>query len=250
MKESDKRIGFDRTIHLEWLATTAELAMHNYSPQEINQKLDTILMEQIKGKEARRKTRTVLLAIWVKIKKEFIGFRADAFELLQSASIDKHLAIHWGMSMAIHPFFGHVAKTIGRLINIQEMLSAAEVQRRIREVYGERQTVSRAVQRLLRTFVQWGVLNDMPDKGIYSSGVKINITDKHLISWLIEASLYANENTSGMINNILKSPIFFPFIIKNNKLGRDLTSKRLEIIRHGMDEDLIVKRNSQLWNST
>ena len=237
-----KIVGFDRTLKLEWIDKAAELAMQGYSPDEINQRLEEFLLDQIKGNQARRKTRTVLLAIWAKTRKELLPFRADAFELLNSVDVDNRIAIHWGMSMAVHPFFGHVAGIIGRLLNLQGTASNTEVQRRVRETYGERQTVSRAVQRLLRTFVFWNVLADTSKQSVYAPCPKIGINESRLIRWLTEAFLYATESSSGALNGILGSPIFFPFSLDKTS-SRDLSlSGRLEIVRHGLDEDLVMLR--------
>jgi len=46
---------------------------------------------------------------------------------------------------------------------------AAQAQRRIKEQLGEREAVSRAARRVLRCFVDWGVLQDTSEKGVYQS---------------------------------------------------------------------------------
>lgn len=47
-------------------------------------------------------------------------------------------------------------------------VAAAHVQRRVHEQYGERETVSRAARRVLRSFLDWGVLQETESKGIYT----------------------------------------------------------------------------------
>jgi hypothetical protein len=44
------------------------------------------------------------------------------------------------------------------------------VQRRVREQYGERETVSRRVHYVLRSFVDWGGLKETAEKGVYENG--------------------------------------------------------------------------------
>lgn len=239
----ESKVGFDRTLKLEWLDITADLTMQGYSAQEINQKLDEFLMDQIKGKDARRKTRTVLLATWVKTCKELLPFRSDAFNLLDYIPKEYHIVIHWGMSMATYPFFGHMATNIGRLINLQGTVSSVELQRRVKEVYGERQTVSRAVQRLLRTFIDWEVLNDTGKSGIYAPSNKIFIVDKNLVSWLVEGFLYYNRNSAKSWNEIVKNPVFFPFDLSSFTLKEMQFSNRIDIIRQGLDEELLFLHN-------
>ena len=77
------------------------------------------------------------------------------------------MLVHWCMCMAVYPFFGTVAEATGRLLHLQGTAAAAQVQRRVREQLGERETVSRAARRILRALVDWGVLVETVNKGIY-----------------------------------------------------------------------------------
>ena len=240
MSKPLKKIGFDRTVELPWMKMTAELAALKFNPQEINKKLDDMLSDKIKGKESRRKTRTVLLSVWVKTKKELHPLRSEAFELLRSLHSKYHFAVHWGMSMTTQPFFGDVATIIGRLVNLQGSVSEAEVQRRVKEIYGERQTVPRAVQRLLRTFMNWGALNK-PRPGIYETTSPIYIANKKLITWIMQAPLY-NSDSSQTINGILKNPVFFPFHFKNITSADLRKCSRLDIVAQALDEELVMLR--------
>ena len=72
--------------------------------------------------------------------------------------------------MAVYPFWSGVATQVGRLLRLQGSAAAAHVQRRVREQYGERETVSRAARRVLRSYLDWGVLQETGKKGIYSAG--------------------------------------------------------------------------------
>ena len=69
------------------------------------------------------------------------------------------------MALAAYPFWGAVAAQTGRLLRLQGTVAAAQVQRRIKEGYGERDTVSRAARRVLRSFIDWRVLTDTATKG-------------------------------------------------------------------------------------
>lgn len=240
-----KKIGFDRTVEIQWLQKTAEMSCQNISATEINQRLDDLLLDQIKGKDARRKTRTVLMAVWAKTKKELHPLRADAFELLRSLKPQERLAIHWGMCMAVHPFFGDVATVTGRLIRLQGNASGSEIQRRIQELYGERGTIPRVVQRLICTLQKWGVLT--PAKaGIYEPANSIHICEKRTIVWLIEAFLCTYDNAPKTIQGILKHPVFFPFEFQTvTPLDLRLNS-RLDVIQQALDEELVMLRRNEL----
>ena len=79
------------------------------------------------------------------------------------------------------------------------------------ERYGERETVSRRVRYVLRSYVDWGVLNESEANGVYDAGLSLAIDDPRLIGWLIEASLQATINRSGPLRELIASPRLFPF---------------------------------------
>src|SRR5207245_7329917 len=65
------------------------------------------------------------------------------------------------------PFFTMVAESTGRLIRLQGTVVQEQVLRRIRDQIGERETVTRAAQRVLRSFADWAVLDYVEEPGIY-----------------------------------------------------------------------------------
>jgi hypothetical protein len=145
------------------------------------------------------------------------------------------------MTMSVYPFWGAVAAQTGRLLNLQGTLSASQVQRRIREQYGKHKTVSRRVHYFLRSFLDWGVLKETQDKGIYDQGNKYIINEPRLIAWKVEASLLARPNGSADIKDLLDSTSIFPFHLAHIS-AEYLVSllPRLEILRHGLDDNLVT----------
>jgi len=160
-----KQIGLDRIIRLEWLERTAYLFLEGNKITTIKQ----ILMEDLRGafrsnntkpRNSLDKTVTILTKIWVNPPDNLIEFHRQGLTLLSTLPQEEHIAIHWGMTMAVYPFWGTVASHVGRLLNLQGTVSVNQIQRRVREQYGERATVSRAAQRVLRSIVNWKVLKE------------------------------------------------------------------------------------------
>ena len=100
------------------------------------------------------------------------------------------MLVHWCMCMAVYPFFGTVADAVGRLLRLQGTAGAAQVQRRLRERFGERETVARAARRILRAYIDWGVLVETDEKGLYRRAAKRVIGDASLAVWAIRAVLF------------------------------------------------------------
>ena len=108
------------------------------------------------------------------------------------------MLVHWCMCMTVYPFFGTVADAVGRLLRLQGTAGAAQVQRRLRERFGERETVARAARRILRAYIDWGVLVEAGEKGLYRSAAKRVVDDAPLAVWTIMAVLLAADVNSAI----------------------------------------------------
>jgi hypothetical protein len=96
---------------------------------------------------------------------------------------------------------------------------------------------------VLTSFRDWGVLNDGALKGIYAQGLCIEIKDPTVVSWLIEASLHARSNGSAALKDLLENPALFPFRIERvSTEGILAISPRIEIVRQGLDEQMVMLR--------
>jgi len=238
-----KQIGFSQRIRLEWLQYTVNLVLAGNGNGAVNSSLQELLQDKVSvGGKAVRGTRekviTILMKIWLNVPCELEALRDDGLELLRDLHRKNQTAVHWGMAMAAYPFWGAVAGQTGRLLRLQESVAAG-----LREQYGERETVSRAARRVISSFVDWGVLTGTKEKGIYSQGDTYSIDDPKLISWLIEASLYARSNGSAAIKDLLDSPSLFPFRLMHLPAEHLVfRSPRLDLLRHGLDDDLVMLR--------
>ena len=126
-------------------------------------------------------------------------------------------------------------------------MAAAHIQRRIREQYGERETVTRATRRVIRSYLDWGVLQPKAIKGIYRANPSIAIDSLQLISWLIEASLHARTSGSAPLKGLINSPSLFPFRLKLTRVESLLgTTNNLNFLRHSLDEDLVMLQKTGL----
>lgn len=242
------QIGFNQRVRLEWLEQTANLVLAGNGKAAINEALQELLKDKVSvGGQAKRGNRekiiTILLKTWLTVPRELESLRVEGLELLKCVPRCDHLPIHWGMIMAVYPFWSGVATQTGRLLRLQGSAAAAHLQRRVREQYGERETVSRAARRVLRSFLDWGVLQETGAKGMYKSGPTIYVEDPKIIAWLTETALYARANGVAQLRDVLDSPSFFPFLIKPIQAESIIAAApRLDIFRHGLDEYMVVLR--------
>jgi hypothetical protein len=244
MNERVNHVGFSQLIRLEWLRYTADLVIAGKKRDTIRDELREMLKDKLSLESDakwgnREKTILVLLKIWSSVPAGLEDFRDAGLEFLKMLPQEMTLPVHWGMSMAVYPFFGVTATNVGRLLRLQGSFSVSQVQRRLREQYGERETVSRSAQRVIRSFYDWGVITESGKKGIYLQAETKNIPGISLISWLIEAVLYTTGEMRGNLREIADSPCLFPFNLERIIPGQLIGSGRVEVNRHNLDEDLI-----------
>lgn len=242
-----KQIGISQHIRLEWVEMTANMVLAGNGKKAIHNTLEEYFKNKLSvGGTAkgcsREKVITILMKIWVNVPVVMSDFRDRGLDLLKTLPGDIHIAVHWGMVMAAYPFWGTVAETTGRLLRLQDTVSASQVQRRIRELYGERETAFNAARRVLRTFVDCGVLEDTAEKGVYRQRSKKTLKDVQLIAWLIESVLISSGNNSASLSAITNSPSLFPFNIMLSTSRKLDQCNKLEIFRNGPDEEMITLR--------
>jgi hypothetical protein len=242
------QVGFSQRIQLDWLERTASLLLLGHTKGEIQ----TALQEMLQGRLSvggtaergnREKAISILLKIWVTVPRELTWFRNDGLAHLNRLFLTDHLAVHWGMTIAVYPFVGVVAEAVGRLLPLQGSCVAVQVQRRVREQLGERETVARAARRVLRCFIDWGVLQETKEKGVYHAVPVRSITDKKLAAWLIEATLLASGSQVALLKAVTQTPMLFPFSIGPLSMSNLDGHDRLEWLPQGLDEEMVMLRS-------
>jgi hypothetical protein len=242
-------IGFSsQRLRYEWVRHVALLGMAGMKGETLTVELDRYLGDCLSSagenkRGSREKAITILKRIWDPDANHMKPMRKDGFGFLQSLPDAQHLAVHWGMTMASYPYWYATGTCVGRLLRLQGITRSSQIRRRMQEIYGDREIVARATRNVVRSFISWCVLQETGEKGIYSAGTSLAIEDSKLIAWLTEAALHARTNDSAALRELLESPGFFPFRIKPIQAESLVASStRIEIIRHGLDNELVMLR--------
>jgi hypothetical protein len=236
-------IGFTQRIDLEWLEWTAQMELAGLSSDEIYEGLQHRLRPIVSvgghdNRSNRGKVVGILLKIWVKTARELRPFRDEGLAFLAKSPVDCHLPIHWGMIMATYPFFGTVVEAIGRLLHLQGTVTFAQVERRVQEKYGERESIHRATQRVFYGMQDWQVLAKTDERMVFTGVDPIAINDPELSTWLTEAAMLTMKVQSTPLHTAVRLPVLFPFTLPEPRLTH---SDRLELFRQGLDNDVIVR---------
>jgi len=231
-------IGFDRRVKLQWLDAAARKAATETDTIEVRKYLDDFLQSECQSKEARRKTITVLTRIWARVPQKHRSLQERALGVLTEDCSDERLWLHWGMTLVAYPFFRDIADIIGRLLALQNDVSLEQIYRRLAERWGERSTVRRASQRVVRSMVDWGVLQDTKVKGVYIPATKKAPATVNVQLWFLEALLHAEVTQGVILQQLPQLPTAFPFHL-DISVAAIRQSKRFEIERQGLDLDMV-----------
>ena len=98
--------------------------------------------------------------------------------------------------MAVYPFWRVVADVTGRLFRLQGTTTPMQVQRRVKELLGEREAVARSVRYVLRAFADWGVISDQDRKGEYRPIPALNVAETRMAIWLLETAVLSAPEAS------------------------------------------------------
>ncbi len=238
-----RSIGIDRRVDVEWLdAVAGQVAAEAEEPairEAIFKLLDGVVTGGNKRGTACHKTMSVLSRTWVNVSPETRPLRDRAARLLPQLTKAQRLGLHWALLTATYPFFADVATNTGRLLALQGNLNLAQLTRRMREEWGDRSTMTRAVQRVIRSMVQWGVLADSDQRGVYAGAKEPIPVPSTVGELLLEALLMRHDGESLPVDQALRHPCFFPFHVelRAHQLRR---SARFDVHRQGLDVDVVT----------
>lgn len=246
MSNRYEKIGMKHVIRLEWMDRVVTMLLEDRSVADIRKNLDEYLSTQKqsggpgeRGKQAYPKALGILSA-WFSPTKELQSFRDDALKAARKISKDRWLPLHWAVISASYPFWFNVAKQVGRLLNLQDRITQKQVFNRLKEQYGDRETVARSARYTVRSFIAWGVLKDTGTKGWYKKGKHFSVTNNKGIMILLESGLLTFKDGTSPLGILLNSPGFFPFGLSS--LTRDFiarNSPRMDVAHFGMDDELL-----------
>ncbi len=250
MSKRHDKLGIKQTIQKHWMDHVIKMMLAGLSEKEIRAELDEFLANQKQSGgigERGKKTYGMaisILASWFSPEKELIPFRDHALELIRNENPQKWITYHWAVISASYPFWFNVAKQVGRLFNLQDQVTQSQVFSRLKEQYGDRETVARNARYAIRSFVAWGVLKDSKVKGCYEQSKITGINDHNLAILLYEAALHVDKEGKAALGLLKNNPAFFPFqlpVLTGDFISQH--SNTIDVVRYGLDDELLKLRN-------
>ena len=239
-----EKIGIQRELHIDWFDQAVRIHGMGFSKadarQEIYSYLDTSsVFATLPSMQSKTYIANPLIKTWIAPEEPLVPLRNEAYQLLL-VNPGYRLPLHWCILGAAYPFWFATATVVGRLLNLQEQVTQAQIVARLKERYGDRQTVSRRARYVIRSFVAWGALQDSEVKGCYKKVTAVPVTDPNLATIMLESALLAIPEAKGALGLLLNNPAFFPFQLP--VMTGDLVSQRserIEVVRYGLDDELL-----------
>jgi hypothetical protein len=95
-------------------------------------------------------------------------------------------------------------------------------------------------RRVLRCFLDWGVLQESGAKGVYRPAPTRRVPDPRVAAWLIEAILRARGAEAASLRGLAGSPALFPFEVGVPRRDTLEDSGRLEFFHQGVNEAMVL----------
>lgn len=202
-----KMVGLSRPIKLEWLNKTVELIKQGKTESEIRYDLNEYLLFEITSPTNLRKTREILLSIWVKTPEQLRKVRSLALEIYDNENVNR-LVIHWCMILLTYPVFSDVCSLIGKLTDIQETFTTAWLKQKLFDIWGERVTVLHSIDKILQTLKYIGAIENQK-KGEYRI-LSVDVNDKSAKSLIVLTIIALKSKAYYEISELSQVPQMFP----------------------------------------
>ena len=145
-----KMVGLSRNLKLPWLNEVVRLYAEGLDDNQIKEKLNEYLSFEIGSPTVLRKTREILMNIWVYENDYTAALRDEALRLFQKDS-DYALPVHWCMMLAAYPVFQDMCRLIGKIGEFEETITTKQIKQKLFDEWGERSTLNHTSDKLIST---------------------------------------------------------------------------------------------------
>ena len=213
---------------------------HGESPDQTRKFLWDFLEDVEPGttnNSGRGKTLTVLTRIWVSVPPRAEPLKQAALKCIGSASGEQRIGIHWAMTAGTHPFFLDVATHVGKLIKLNGLANRTQIKRRMTEAWGDRSTLERTIQHVLKALTQWGLLRPGVEHGSLIGPAQRILVGEDIGQLLIHSLLLGHAN-GAQLAQLIDHAALFPFALNLN-VRTLILSPIFHVHRQGDQSDFV-----------
>ena len=209
-----KMVGLSRNLKLPWLNEVVRLYAEGLDDNQIKEKLNEYLSFEIGSPTVLRKTREILMNIWVYENDYTEALRDEALRLFQKDS-DYALPVHWCMMLAAYPVFQDMCRLIGKIGEFEETITTKQIKQKLFDEWGERSTLYHSSDKLISTLKALEAL-DSEKTGVYSIK-KHEVSKPEIVNFLLYAMMKIDDAGYYSLLDLENSVYLFPFEYKVSK---------------------------------
>jgi hypothetical protein len=203
-----KIVGLSRAVKQEWLDKTVEFLIQDDDESSIKEKLNDYLSFEIESPTNLRKTREILMNIWVRTSATAPDIHKVTIAAYRSGQGNK-MALSWAMILLAYPVFSDVSCRIGKIGMVQDTFTTSWLREKLTETWGDRTTLIHSCDKILQTLKALGAVENKK-QGVY--GIKkYAVSDEQTITVLLLCLLALNRQAYYNIAELSYNPLFFPF---------------------------------------
>lgn len=209
-----KMVGLSRNLKLPWLNEVARMYAEGLDENQIKDQLNEYLSYEISSPTNIRKTREILMNIWVYENDYTAALRDEALRLFQKDS-DYALPVHWCMMLAAYPVFQDMCRLIGKIGEFEETITTKQIKQKLFDEWGERSTLYHSSDKLIATLKAMEAL-DSEKTGVYSIK-KHKFSKPEIVDFLLYAMMKIDDAGYYSLLDLENSVYLFPFEYKVSK---------------------------------
>lgn len=203
-----KMVGLSRNLKLPWLNEVARMHAEGLDENQIKDQLNEYLSFEITSPTNIRKTREILMNIWVYENDYTAALRDEALRLFQKDS-DYALPVHWCMMLAAYPVFQDMCRLIGKIGEFEETITTKQIKQKLFDEWGERSTLYHSSDKLIATLKALEAL-DSEKTGVYSIK-KHEFSKPEIVNFLLYAMMKIDDAGYYSLLDLENSVYLFPF---------------------------------------
>lgn len=203
-----KMVGLSRNLKLPWLNEVVRLYVEGLEDDQIKEQLNEYLSYEIGSHTVLRKTREILMNIWIYENDYTDSLRNEALRLIQK-DCDYALPVHWCMMLAAYPVFRDMCRLIGKIGEFEEKITTKQIKQKLFDEWGERSTLYHSIDKLVATLKAFDVL-ESSKVGVYS--IKTHAFSKpEIVNFLLYTMMKVDDAGYYSLLNLENSLYLFPF---------------------------------------
>lgn len=203
-----KMVGLSRTLKLQWLNKVVELVSEDLTESEIKEQLNEYLSFEITSPTNIRKTREILMNIWVYENDFSDQLKELALTLIRSYP-EYAIEIHWCMMLVTYPVFVDMSKLFGKMAEFQDEITLAQLKQKLFDEWGERKTLFHSIDKLMATLKAFEVVScDKPGK-YHINKQKVN--NAKVVAFMVYTMMCVDDSGYYSFTDLKSSTYFFPF---------------------------------------